>query len=147
MTKCIALGYMVYLFIYHGKVWECAEKTLSELPANNWFMPIKMAGDNKSVVGVDSCVLISSQTLTHFMACVNLLICTIWLTGLICAETLMSLFFLYILSQFIKYHVLFPHIFKFVSQYNRSNNSMHYYMASKHVKLICWTLFKKCVNL
>lgn len=45
---------MVYLFIYHSKVWECAEKTLSELPANNWFIPIKMAGDNKSVVGVDS---------------------------------------------------------------------------------------------
>lgn len=45
---------MVYLFIYHMKVWECAEKTLSELLADNWLIAIRVAGDNKSVARVDS---------------------------------------------------------------------------------------------
>lgn len=45
---------MVYLFIHHIKVWECAEKTLSELLADNWLIAIRLAGDNKSVARVDS---------------------------------------------------------------------------------------------
>lgn len=45
---------MVYLFIYLRKVWECAEKTLSELRADNWLIAIRLAADNKSVACVDS---------------------------------------------------------------------------------------------
>lgn len=45
---------MVYLFISHMKVWEWAEKTLSELLADNWLIAIRVAGDNKSVARVDS---------------------------------------------------------------------------------------------
>lgn len=41
-------------FIYHTKVWECAEKTLSELLTDNWLIAIRVAADNKSVGRLDS---------------------------------------------------------------------------------------------
>lgn len=42
------------LSVHLPQAWECVEKTLSELLADNWLIAIKVAGDNKSVACVDS---------------------------------------------------------------------------------------------